>query len=193
MEEKIKLLISELGEIRVRRDVDLVGGLAKAFYIATTTRELIKAIEVCRELKIDYFLIGSGSKVSIFEKEVKGLVIKNRSDNIKISGVKGKVSVIGLGIEEAILEIDSGVTISRLCDFADAQNLMGLEILKGSIGTIGGNLYINPALKSKMEQVKVLTKTGKNKIIKAVDLNQSDVILSVVVKLKTKAVKESII
>lgn len=193
MEDRIKLLISELGELRVRRDVDVseylltkLGGLAKAFYIATTTRELVKAIEICRELKIDYFLIGSGSKVAISEKGLKGLVIKNRSDNIKISGVRGKVSDKGLGVEEAILEIDSGVSIKRLCDFADAQNLIGLEILRGIIGTIGGNLFINPSLKSKVEQVKVITKTGSNKIIKTADMVQFDIILSVMMKLRTR-------
>lgn len=193
MEERIKLLISELGELRVRRDVDVseylltnLGGLAEAFYIATTSRELVKAIEICRELKIDYFLIGSGSKVAISEKRVRGLVIKNRSDNIKISGVRGKVSDKGLGIEEAILEIDSGVSIQRLCDFADAQNLTGVEILRGIIGTIGGNLFINPALKRMVEQVRIITKIGASKIIKTADMVRLDVILSVIMKLRTK-------
>lgn len=193
MEQKLRLLVSELGDHRVKTDIDIsehiksnLGGLVQAFYIATTTRELLKAIDLCRELKIDYFIIGSGTKVAISDKGIKGLVIKNRSDNIKISGVRGKISSYGLGIEEAILTLDSGVSIQRLSDFTQSQDLLGLEILKGLPGTIGGNLYINPALKEKVQQVKVYTKNGAQKIKKASEVMHDDIILSVVMKLRSK-------
>lgn len=193
MQDRFKLLAVALGENRVKREVDLsehlhtgLGGLAEAFYIATTIRELIKAVEVCRELKIDFFIVGAGSKMAFAKDGVKGLVIKNRSANIKISGVKGKVSPNGIGIEQAFIEVDSGVSLGKLAEFANSQNLSGLEIFRQKIGTVGGTLYYNPDLKDKSTQVKVIESLGKLKIKHTNLLLKEDIILSVTFNLKAK-------
>ena len=136
---KIDLLKSELGGERVKSDINIsehlitkFTGKALGFYIATTTRELIKAITSCRLLKLKFFLIGSGSKVAISKDGFLGLVIKNRADNLKISAIKGKVGRGGIGIEEAFVEADSGVSLDGLSEYASKQNLTGFEGLKKS-------------------------------------------------------------
>src|SRR3990167_6899592 len=102
MDDKFKLLTSELGESRIKRDIDVteflqnrLGGVALFSYIATTEKELIKAINLCR--------------------------------NLKIFGIKGKVSKSGLGVEEALIEAGSGVSLKRLNDYVKSQGLGGLE------------------------------------------------------------------
>ncbi len=193
MEDRLKLLIRELGEMRVKLDIDAseyletkLGCKVPAFYLATTTSELVSAVEVCRELDLPFFLIGSGSKVSLKNSGFAGVLIKNRSHAMKVSGIKGKVSPTGIGIEEAFIEADSGVTLGSLIEFADAQGLGGIEYFQSLSGTIGGNLFINPDLRTIMHQIKVLTPLG-DKVTKSSDeLKKEDIILSVVFKLKAK-------
>jgi UDP-N-acetylmuramate dehydrogenase len=193
MDEKIKLLVSQLGENRVKTEVDLSqylesgwGGPARAFFIATTSRELIRVVELCRELQLDFWVIGSGSKATVPESGFYGLVIKNRSDFLKIFGVKGKVSRAGIGIEEAFLEAESGVSLTRLSEFADQQGLAGLEILKGIPGTIGGSVLMNQVLRERIYQVKILDDSGEIISMSLEDLDKNGIIISVVFKLKAK-------
>lgn len=196
MEDKIKLLISVLGENRVKKNHDItyelqtgLGGVVEAFYIATQTKELKKAIEICRELKIPFFIFGSGSKIAWGDNQsMKGLIIKNRSDNLKIFGIKGKVSREGLGVEEAFIEVESGVSLKRMVEYSNQQNLVGLEVFQSTIGTVGGSLLVLPALQEKIHQVEVLD--HNNEVIeKEVDkLSKDDIILSIVLKLKSKRV-----
>lgn len=193
MDDKVRLLESVLGETRIKRGIDIsehlqtgLGAKVRAFYIATTTRELIKAIELCRELRINFLLIGSGSKMAISEQGVDGLVIKNRSDNARIFGVKGKVSRNGIGVEEAMVEVDSGISLSGLAGFAQKQGLGGLEELEKAVGTVGGSLAVNQILREKAIQVKALTLSGHEQTKELKDVKREDVILSAVFKLKAK-------
>lgn len=192
MEDKIKLLQGELGELRVQTKVDLsehlqteLGGAAEAFYIATTTRELIRAAGLCRELKIDFLVIGSGSKIMISEAGLKGLAIKNRSSSIKIFGIKGKVGAGGLAMQEAFLEVDSGVSLSKLAHFAASQKLGGLQLISGIPGTVGGCFFITPALKKLCQQVKVLSR-GTLKVKQPDEVVRGDIILTATMQLKAK-------
>ncbi|GEM_PF-1563023 len=195
MEERIKLLVRSLGEERVKENIDLsdhmetrLGAVTRLFYIATTTRELIKAVELCRELKINFLIMGSGSKMAISDKGFEGLVIKNRSDNLKIFGIKGKVSRAGLGIEEAFLEADSGTSIGRLSEYSLQQGLGGFETVKQAPGTVGGSIHTFPVLREKVHQVKVLTKTGTMKVKHLSEITREDIFLSVIFLLKAKKV-----
>lgn len=193
MDEKIRLLISELGESRVSRDIDLtehlltrLGGKVSAFYIATSSRELIKVVELCRELQINYLVIGFGSKVAISDGGFLGVVVKNRSDNLRIFGIKGRVSREGLGVEEALIEAESGASLKKVSDYVSTQGLGGLEGLENIPGTVGGNFYINPSLQDKAKQVRVLNTAGFQKLKLPKEVLREDLILSVIFRLKAK-------
>lgn len=195
MEDKIKLLKAELGENRVKENVDIseyletkLDGIATAFYLATTNRELVWVIELCQELKIKYLLIGAGSKIAINDEDLSGLVIKNRSDALKIYGVKGRVSREGIGIEEALLEADSGVSLKRLAEYASGQKLGGFEVLKDIMGTVGGSILMNEVLLDKCFQVKVLPDDGEITTLAPFQIHKNDVVLSAVFKLKAKKI-----
>lgn len=193
MEDKLKLLISQLGKNRVKRDIDLtdhlqtkLGGKASVFYIATTSRELVNVVELCRELQINYLVIGSGSKVVISEGGFLGVVVKNRSDNLKIFGIKGKVSRDGLGVEEALIEAESGASLKKVADYISAQGLGGLEGIENTPGTIGGNFYINSILQEKTKQLRALNSAGFQKLKLPKEVSREDLILSVIFRLKAK-------
>lgn len=214
--DPFSLLASELGEIRIKRNIDIsdqlqsrLGGTVGAFYIATTDRELVRVVELARELRLKFMVLGLGSKTSFPLVTTRGketlplittrgktalakdnpdlLVIKNRSDNLKIFGIKGKVSREGLGIEEAFIEAGSGSSLQNLAEYTSRQKLTGLEDLKGGIGTVGGNFFINPTIREKATAVKILDPRGDIKEVKEVrDVSKDDIILAVVFKLRAR-------
>jgi UDP-N-acetylenolpyruvoylglucosamine reductase len=195
MEEKINIIASQLGEIRVKKEVDLnsyfqsgKGGISAAVYIATSAKELIKAVSLCRELKVKYLLIGSGSKMKVPVEKFDGLVIKNRSQNLKIFGFKGKVSRFGIGIEEAYIEADSGVTLSDLAIFSMNQGLRGFENLVNIRGTIGGSLLSNQILRDKVTKVKILDKFAEEDEKDIIGISGKDIIIKAIFLLKSKKV-----
>lgn len=191
MDSKLRILARILGEERIKSNVNLAeytvtktSGVAELFFIATNLSELIRAIVTCRELKINFFVFGSGSKISL--KEVRGLTIKNRADIIRISGIKGKVSKEGLGVEEALVEVDAGVSLERLVMYANKQGLGGLEVFRELPGTVGGSLYFNQLLRQKLYQAKVLTNRNNQKIKLPMQIKKDDIILTAIFKLRTR-------
>ncbi len=182
LKNKINLLASQLGSDRIKKEVDHFD----YFYIATTIRELVKSIKLCRELNIPFLVFGSGSKI-IFPKEgFDGLGIKNRAGNLKIFGVKGKISQNGIGVEEALLEADSGVSLPALSQFAKKQGLIGMDTLKFEKGTIGGSLMIHPLLNNLITQIKILDNFDDQKTKITSEIQESDIILSAIFKLKAR-------
>ncbi|MCL5410101.1 MAG: FAD-binding protein [Patescibacteria group bacterium] len=188
-----KLLVAELGELRVKKAINLddyierrVGLEVPALFIATTIRELIKAIDLCKELNITFRVIGSGSKINQTDFDGVGLVIKNRADNLKIYGIKGKVSRSGLGIEEALIEADAGASLDRLAQYSMKQGLGGLESLLGSRYTVGGSLLTQIVVRDNTHQVKILNNLSQVETVDMLEINPQNIILSVIFKLKAK-------
>ena len=193
MDSKLKLIIDSFGTDRFKFNEPLknytalnLGGPAKLFFIAFTTQELIKIINMCRELKLEYFLFGSGSKIMISEQGFDGLVIKNRTKNIKTISVKGKVTKFGIGVEEALIEVDSGVSLSKFAEFIKSQNLLQEGFL-GLPGTIGGNLFLSGFLQKAAKSIKVLDSNSEIDEISADSLSiKKHIILSAVFRVKAK-------
>src|SRR5690349_14276111 len=104
MDNKAKLIVAQLGEERVKFKENLsyhtytkIGGEAEFFYIATNQNELSGVLDLAFELKVPFLILGGGTKIIIPEGGFEGLVIKNRTSSIKISGIKGKVGKEGVG------------------------------------------------------------------------------------------------
>ncbi|MBI2599944.1 hypothetical protein HYW43_03425 [Candidatus Daviesbacteria bacterium] len=70
MDSKYKLIIDSFGKEKFKFNESLkdytflqAGGPAKVFFIAFTTNELVKLVKMCRELKLPFFMFGTGSKI----------------------------------------------------------------------------------------------------------------------------------
>lgn len=193
LQDKIKLLISELGEERIKTGELLkyhtfsnMGGPAEIFYVATNQSELIKILDLAYELKIPYQVFGSGTKLMVSEKGLTGLVIKNRTSSVKIGGIKGKVGKEGIGIEEALIEADSGVSLGKLNEFLREQKLKDITGFSSLKSTIGGAIFLDKELVEKTQQVKIWDR-GDVLEIPLEELNRKNhVVLSVVVKVKAQ-------
>lgn len=193
MEDKFKLLSVVLEAARLKYKESLryhtfsrSSGFADCLYIATSQIELIKALNTAFELGIPLFVIGSGTKV--LNENFPGLVIKNRSNGIKIASVKGKVGTRGIDVEEASIEADSGVTFEKLNQFLKGQNLLEFAYTDSEKATLGGSLNLNPNLMSITQKVKVW-EDGEIEVLDITKLNlQKQFILGIVVKIKAKKV-----
>lgn len=191
MKEKIKILESVLGEVRIKTDEPLKYhleipsvGNAKVFYVATNLKELEQALNLAHELKIPFCILGGGTKIIIPDSGFEGFIIKNRTGGIKISGVKGKVSAKGIGVDEAMVEIESGVSFQKINEFLTVQKLSQLPFAVNPNSTIGGSLSGNDALSDITQKVKVWS-SGQIFDIDVFDLKEGDCILSVIIKVKS--------
>lgn len=191
--DKQKLLIAELGEERVKFDEKLayhthakVGGPAEFFYIATTQKELINALNLCNELKIPYFVFGNGTKILISDQGMKGFIIRNRTSAIKINGIKGKVGRAGIGIEEALVEVDSGVSLRKLNEFLINEKLKEGIFSNSMNATVGGAVFVDKLLQNMCQKILVWEK-GDVFEIEAEQLNRyNQIVLSLILKVKAK-------
>jgi UDP-N-acetylmuramate dehydrogenase len=191
MDDKVKLIADSIGRDKVKLDEPLKEytalqseGRAKLFFIAFTTQEIIRINELARDLKVPVLVFGTGSKF-ISKKGFEGLVIKNRTQNINIVGVKGKVSRNGIGVDEAMVEVEGGVSIKKLVEFLNKQGLESSEIAS-SPGTIGGNLFLSLPLQRRVKSIKVIEEGDIEEIEAKQLILQKHIILSAVFKFKSK-------
>ncbi len=193
MDSKFKLIVDSIGKDKFKFNEPIkdyaalqVGGPAKLFFIAFTTRELIKVINMCRELNLPFFLFGTGSKIMMSDLGFEGLVIKNRTKIIQTVSVKGRVSKLGIGIEEALIEVESGVSLKKFAEFLEIQNLQSDEFLSFP-GSIGGNLLVNDFLQRLAKSIKVLDLESNIWDIEPKELSlKKHIILSGVFRIKSK-------
>lgn len=169
---KYQKLIKILGKEAVRLNEPLakyttfqIGGPADLVFVAKVVKDLKKAIQTAKKMKIPNFVLGKGSNILVSDKGFRGLVIKNETSRILISGKKAKV--------------DSGVLTNQLVKIAVDKDLAGLESFFGLPGTIGGAV----SGKAHFQKKNILELVDK---IEKID----NVILSVVFKLKPGNKKE---
>ena len=192
MDSKLKLIVDSFGRDRFKVDEPIkdytasgIGGPAKLFFIAFTERDLVKIISMCRQLKLLYFLFGTGSKMLISDSGFNGLVIKNRTKNIQTVSVKGKVTKFGIGVEEAIVEVESGVSINKFAEYLTSQNLDSSGFTMP--GSIGGGFFFSAFLQSKLKSIKVLDQRSEIEQINIETLSlKKHIILSAVFRIKAK-------
>ena len=190
MNDKSKILEQTLGRERIKFNEPLkyhfvngVDSTAESLYIATSLKELTQILDLTRELDIPFFVFGAGTQASIPEK-LEGLVIKNRTSGIRISGVKGKVSSRGIGVDEAMVEIESGVSLQKVNEFLKEQNLNQLNFPFITNSTVGGSLHTTSTLQDVTQKIKVFS-DGEISDIEVYELGREDIILSVIIKAKS--------
>ncbi len=141
-----------------------IGGPADYFITVETSEELTNAISVCKEFSVEYMIIGNGSNLLIRDEGLRLAVIK-------LSGEFKEISVDG-----DVIRCGAGVTLSKLCTFALANSLSGLEFAFGIPGTVGGAVYMNAGayggeIKDVLKSSTHLDANGEVKTVSAESLN----------------------
>lgn len=108
------------------------GGPADLIVCPDNTQALIKILKVCKENNIKTYIIGNGSNILVSDNGLCGVVIRlsNNYSDIKL-------------IDDETIYCQSGISMSKLCQFALQNSLSGLEFAFGIPGTAGGAAYMN--------------------------------------------------
>lgn len=145
-----------------------IGGPAKLYLEAQTQEEIVSAINLCRKLNFPYFILGGGSNLLVSDKGFAGLVIKNKTNKIRILGYQGKFQKAKRQIHKFFIEAESGALINTLVRYTLDEGISGLEPFLGLPGTVGGAVYINAHyrehfLGDRLKSAKLLSEDGQLK------------------------------
>jgi UDP-N-acetylmuramate dehydrogenase len=133
-----------LGETQVQRDAPLaplttfkVGGRAEWLVQLRTRDDIVRALEVARELDLHVTVLGGGSNVLVADTGLRGLVIR-------VHG--GEVA----RVDDTHIRSDGGVTINGLVRWTISHGVAGLEAWAGTPGTIGGAIHGNAHFRGRL-------------------------------------------
>ena len=137
-EIKKELIKRELGE-RVLLDELMskhtsfrIGGLAELYIVARDTEELCRWMGIIRQHEAPYFLLGNGTNILVSDEGIRGLVIKNECQEMRLGEDDG-----------TIVYAEAGASLARLAAQASQAGLSGLEWAIGVPGTVGGAIVTN--------------------------------------------------
>ncbi|HEY3288764.1 MAG TPA: UDP-N-acetylmuramate dehydrogenase [Anaerolineae bacterium] len=110
-----------------------IGGPADLLIEARSIDELVALAQRADELSMPYIVLGGGANVLVSDRGVRGLVIINRSKEMKFT----------IRDISARLEVDSGVVLATVARDCIERGLAGFEWAVGVPGTIGGAIIGN--------------------------------------------------
>lgn len=102
-----------------------IGGPADFFIHTKNSSEFIEAIKYGQKNNLPITVLGNGSNVLISDSGIRGLVIKNNSNEIEI-------------LPDNKVKVSSGTQLSYLINFTLDHNLLGLEEFAYIPSTVGG-------------------------------------------------------
>ncbi len=138
MQEFYNELYKSIDEKLISRDESMsrhitfrVGGAAECLIQVDSIEVLQKAVLLCKEYQIPYYIIGNGSNLLVGDQGFKGVIIEICS---KMNQVECKGEVI---------YAEAGALLSKVAKVALEHQLTGLEFAAGIPGTLGGAVVMN--------------------------------------------------
>lgn len=143
-----------------------IGGPARVFVMPQEEEQLCKAILLCRDSGLPYYLLGNGSNILFADEGWSGVILD-------ASALKSSIQREG-----CTLRAGAGTLLSSLCREALRAGLTGLEFAYGIPGTVGGAVYMNAGayggeLKDVLTQVRYLNQEGQIVCAEAAELDLS--------------------
>ncbi len=147
LEQQMPALELRQDEPMSRHTTFRVGGPAALMACPRGTEEMVKAINLARELEVPTVVMGNGSNLLVDDHGVDAFVIKTVPQYAKCE-VHGNE-----------LTAQSGILLSRLAGQAASAGLTGLEFAHGIPGSLGGGVTMNAGAYGG-EMVQVVTRVG---------------------------------
>lgn len=124
-------------DISINKNINLApycsmkaGGNAKYLVLPKSIDELLSAVEHFKSINEKYIVVGNCSNLIFPDSGYEGAVIIT-------------TAIRGLCIDNGIITVNCGETLSSLARFACENSLSGLEFCYGIPGTVGGAVYMN--------------------------------------------------
>lgn len=131
-----------------------IGGPADYYLCPHSAKEIQKVVEICREEKLLYFILGNGSNLLVSDQGYRGVVIqlwKNVSD---------------IRVEGCLIHAKAGASLAKIAAEALEEGLTGMEFAAGIPGTLGGAVVMNAGayggeMKDILKEVLVMDQQGR--------------------------------
>jgi len=107
-----------------------IGGPADFFIHVHNSKEFIEALEYGQKNNLPITILGNGSNVLISDSGIRGLVIKNDSEEMEI-------------IDQNKIKVSSGTQLAHLINYSLDHNLLGLQDFTYIPSTVGGAIAGN--------------------------------------------------
>lgn len=108
-----------------------VGGPARFFVVADDIGELEAVLDMARQEKQPYIVIGGGSNILCSDSGFSGMVIKLGKQFEEVAVKEDKISA------------GAAVRLTKLAHLAEEKGLAGLSFAVGIPGTLGGAIFVN--------------------------------------------------
>lgn len=110
-----------------------VGGPARFFATATSSKEAGDLLREARAASLPVYILGNGSDVVFSDAGFNGLVMLMQNRGLEVRGLE--------------IRAEAGVVLSLLLAKAKHHGLSGLECIAGIPGTVGGGIWANAGMK----------------------------------------------
>ncbi|OGZ33310.1 MAG: UDP-N-acetylenolpyruvoylglucosamine reductase [Candidatus Portnoybacteria bacterium RBG_13_41_18] len=137
-----------------------IGGPARYFVEALNVDEIKEAVSWARKNNVPYFILGGGSNLLVSDEGFNGLVIKVKSEKLKVKSEGENLKV----------EVEAGVPLIKIIMETVKNNYSGAEWGFGIPGTIGGAICGNAhrlgrSISEVVESVEVFDENLEAKIL----------------------------
>ncbi len=131
-----------------------IGGPAEVFCMPESFNEIRRVLEICKEEKLPYFILGNGSNLLVSDKGYRGVVIQ-------LDRNYGEIRV-----EDTEIYASAGALLSTIAVTARRASLTGFEFAGGIPGTLGGAVVMNAGayggeMKDVLRKVTVMDQNGE--------------------------------
>lgn len=106
-----------------------IGGIADILYVPKDVEELSLIYKKCKGNNI--LILGGGCNILVSDEGFRGIVFKIKD------------ALTNFLVEDNIIDIMAGVSLSKLANIAAENNFTGFEPIAGIPGTIGGAIFMN--------------------------------------------------
>lgn len=131
-----------------------IGGPADYFVTPAETDAVRKAVQLCREQDVPYYVIGNGSNLLVGDRGYRGVIIQIYKNMDRIE------------VHERQIRVQAGALLPKTAAAACEAELAGLEFASGIPGTVGGAVRMNAGayggeMKQVLKSADVLTPEGE--------------------------------
>lgn len=113
-----------------------VGGPAEAFIVPDSFERLVEVVQWSFNRKIPYVVVGHGTNLLVKDGGIEGMVIALTDCLNAIERKAGEK-------EEVVVTAMAGARVQKLCSYALAHRLQGMNFALGIPGTVGGAIMMN--------------------------------------------------
>jgi UDP-N-acetylmuramate dehydrogenase len=118
-------------ELMSRHTTFRVGGPADVFVMPGTFEEVKGTVNLCRDYKLPYYIVGNGSNLLVSDRGYRGVIIQIGKE------------LGGIRVEGEAVTVQAGALLSVTANHVMEEELTGFEFASGIPGTLGGACVMN--------------------------------------------------